>query len=805
MADPETRKNAALNRRPWALSLALLVVLAGLALVNRIAFDAWLARFDMFTFFVPWYAHLGARLREFDIPGWNPALFSGTPFAGDPESGWMYLPAMLSFTLLPVLAGFKALAALHLAIAGAGAWVLARSLGLGPAAALAAGLAYVLAPLLQWNSYCCLVMNQFAVWIPWVLLGLELGLRQPTWRGRIAPWSLAALAISQQFAGFVGQGWVLAPLLAAAWIAYRTLLDPARPAATLNARLADGIASGALSIPGGMLLGAAGILPRIEFNAQSNIPFGDYRAHGAQGILNPPWSVPHLLAQLMGDAYDRRSAAIGGATLVLALLAVPLARKRFATPFFAALALLSMVLALPPTPIHRVVYVIPGMRSFLEHDAWRIWVFVPIGFAMLAGIAVQALQERRGDLRAMLIAPIPLVLMLVAAWVVWPEEGFIGWLPLAAALLMTLAIVAWEADLRPGARWLPAVAVALIFLQPIGIDLSSSWLGWPRQESWDSRWRPDPVIRSTLDDEVTTTAASGAAAYLQRRMAIDGPFRYVGYGGLGFDGGAIGNYMGRRFEPGIHAILANGRPMFLGLRDMQGYNPLELGRYADFVSALNGRGQDYHTAYLLASGVSSPLLDLLDIRFVIIDRAIPDGREDIRLLQQGRTEVFRDDLVSVWERAPATRHTWIVHEARQATRDEALSMLASGLIDGATTALLESGPPDLAVPPAGIQSTAEVTRYDEDSLDIAVSAASSGMLVISEAYERGWKAAIDGQRVPIIPANGWMQAIAIPAGDHQVTLRYEPLSLVAGLWISALTALALTAGSIWSLAGRRDG
>ena len=132
-------------------------------------------------------------------------------------------------------------------------------------------------------------------------------------------------------------------------------------------------------------------------------------------------------------------------------------------------------------------------------------------------------------------------------------------------------------------------------------------------------------------------------------------------------------------------------------------------------------------------------------------------------------------------------------------------MLASGLIDGATTALLESEPPDLAIPPAGIRSTVEVTRYDEDSLDIAVSAASSGMLVISEAYERGWKAAIDGQRVPIIPANGWMQAIAIPAGDHQVTLRYEPLSLVAGLWISALTALALTAGSIWSLAGRRDG
>jgi hypothetical protein len=33
---------------------------------------------------------------------WNPHQFSGTPFAGDPESGWTYLPAMLWFTLLPL-------------------------------------------------------------------------------------------------------------------------------------------------------------------------------------------------------------------------------------------------------------------------------------------------------------------------------------------------------------------------------------------------------------------------------------------------------------------------------------------------------------------------------------------------------------------------------------------------------------------------------------------------------------------------------------------------------------------------------
>ncbi|MGI9253730.1 MAG: hypothetical protein ACR2J8_08280, partial [Thermomicrobiales bacterium] len=737
------------GRRATLLSLGVLLLLTAVALANRFAFDTWLARFDLYTFFVPWYAYLGERLRAFDIPGWNPHLFSGTPFAGDPESGWMYLPAMIAFTIFPVLTGFKALAVFHLAIASLGAWLLGRSLGFGRIAALASALAYVTAPLLQWNSYCCLVLNQFAVWMPLLLLGIDLGLRQASWRNRIAPWSLAALAISQMYAGWIGQGWLLAPLLTAAWVGYRTLLDPARPLDALRARLAAGVGAGAISLGFGLLLGAAGILPRIEANRQSNVPFGDYGSHGSNGILNPPWSLPHLLAQVMGNAYERRSAAIGGAVLVLALLAIPLVQKRYAAPFFAGLGLLTLLLTMPTTPIHWVLYVIPGMRSFHDHDAWRVYALAPLCFAMLAGASVEALPGWRSRSKLRWLALMPLLLMIAAALLIRPSEGFIGWPPLIAAALMTLAILAATFGPNLPAVWLPAAAVALIYLQPVGVDLASSWLGWPAQPSWDRHWNPDPVVAEMLHSEIGPAAPGSAGEFLQQRLAEDGPFRYVGYGGVSYpDTGLPANYMARRFEPGIHAIMVNGRPMFLGLYETQGYNPLELNRYAAFMTALNGQRQDYHTAYLLPSGVDSPMLDLLDVRYIVVDNAIPAGRDDLLRLQQGRHEVFRDDLVSIWERDVTPAHAWIVHDYRELEPDQILPSLASGAIDTKRTVLLERGQhtysPTIEANPAGGVDTAIVTRYEPDEIEIEIASQGDGMLIVSEAWSPDWHADVDG-------------------------------------------------------------
>src|SRR3954452_13083861 len=54
---------------------------------------------DILAFWLPQYCFLGRSLAAGHIPAWNPFPFAGTPFAADPQSGWLYVPAMALFSL----------------------------------------------------------------------------------------------------------------------------------------------------------------------------------------------------------------------------------------------------------------------------------------------------------------------------------------------------------------------------------------------------------------------------------------------------------------------------------------------------------------------------------------------------------------------------------------------------------------------------------------------------------------------------------------------------------------------------------
>ena len=784
-----------------------------LAVGNRLIFDTWLTRLDLFAFFLPWYAFLGDRLRDFAIPGWNPHLFSGAPFAGDPESGWMYLPAMLAFTLFSAIPAFKAMVALQIAIAGLTTYAFARVLGMGAIAALAAGTVYTVGPFLHWNTYCCLIFGQFATWIPLALLGIELGLRAKTWRARIAAWFLGGFAVSQMFAGWAGEGWLYAVLLPAAYAGYRGILGPPQPAFTVPARIVSGVAT-AVAVPAlGMALGAAGILPRLIVNAETNLAGGDYSQLGEAGVLNPPWTLEYLLIQVLGEGsgYHVRAAALGGAVTILSVLGVVMARRRYAAPFFAALTLTAWILTLETTPLHLLFYLIPRYREFHDHDAWRTVSLAAIGPAILAGAAIDLLPRWRGQRILLPVVVAPLALLNVAAAVLSRSGASLGWPPLLAAAATTAVVAFVVLSSRPG-RLLGSVRhihsiqlllIALIVLQPTALELTGSWLGWPRHAYWEPRWNPDPTAMAALIEETSPTGESGAGAFLQADLARSGPFRYAGYGGFGYPDQSLGDesYMGRRFDPAVRALLVNGRPIFLGLYDVQGYNPLQLSRYAEFMTALNGASQDYHTAFLQPGGLDSSLLDLLDVRYLLLDASLPADLLDVVALTTGRREVFRTPKVIVYERNPAPPHAWIVHDVRQVARGEALPLLISGAIDPYRTALVEGTPPVAREPAPGTTESAQVTSYEPDALTVETNAAAPGFLVVSEVYEPGWRAYVDGKEVGILPTQHALRGVPLSTGKHTVEMRYDPWSLRLGLIVSGIAAMAMLASFlaiVWS-------
>ena len=211
----------------------------------------------------------------------------------------MYLPAMLFFSLLGPLAAFKGMVAFQLAAAALSTYVFSRVLGMGAMASLIAAVVYLTGPFLHWNTYCCLIFGQFGAWIPLALLGIELSLRAARWRDRIAAWFLGGFAISQMLAGWVGEGWLYAMLLPAAYIGYRTLISPPTRATPLRpdvagvfpgrtlAGFAAAVIAGIGVLGSGIALAAAGMLPRYTVNAETNLAGGELRRARRSGSTQP--------------------------------------------------------------------------------------------------------------------------------------------------------------------------------------------------------------------------------------------------------------------------------------------------------------------------------------------------------------------------------------------------------------------------------------------------------------------------------------------------------------------------------------
>ena len=65
--------------------------------------------------------------------------------------------------------------------------------------------------------------------------------------------------------------------------------------------------------------------------------------------------------------------------------------------------------------------------------------------------------------------------------------------------------------------------------------------------------------------------------------------------------------------------------------------------------------------------------------------------------------------------------------------------------------------------------------------------------MVAIPYADGWSAYVDGQRAKLVQANTVFMALELPAGSHEVELRYALPGLSVGLAMCAAGAIGLTA------------
>lgn len=148
----------------------------------------------------------------------------------------------------------------------------------------------------------------------------------------------------------------------------------------------------------------------------------------------------------------------------------------------------------------------------------------------------------------------------------------------------------------------------------------------------------------------------------------------------------------------------------------------------------------------------------------------------------------------MYERPSALPRAWWVHSAQLVSQSTALrpsGALAAQAFDPHRIALLETDWPPRLEPPDVEADRVTVVSSRADAIELRASSSAAGLVVLSESFYPAWHASVDGQPVRVYVADGALQAVPVPAGDHSIQMRFESTALSVGLIISVAASAAL--------------
>jgi hypothetical protein len=225
-----------------------------------------------------------------------------------------------------------------------------------------------------------------------------------------------------------------------------------------------------------------------------------------------------------------------------------------------------------------------------------------------------------------------------------------------------------------------------------------------------------------------------------------------------------------------------------GLYDVRTYDAARSMRARMFWSTADPdfHEQDYYT-WLARPGIE--WLALAGVRYVLT----PQGEE-----LPGTTPVFRADGVTAAEvpnRRPFawTATSWsLASDPQQARARLIADVLGPPVLEGA------------ASPPAGPAQPGHVVVVSREpgTVDLRVSAPTQQVVIVQQSWVPGWNASIDGRPTKVYPANLDFQGVIVPAGQHELSLRYQPINVTVGLALSSSGLAAIILLLILDLAPR---
>ena len=667
---------------------------------------------DVMHLLLPGLATTKAAFDRGELPQWDPSQALGVPHLDEVHYSVYYPPAWLPLWL--GYSGLAWMAMLHLFVAGVGMLLYLAAIGRSRHASIAGALCFAFSAWIGARLHAFPVVGT-AVWLPWILWGLERAATGGGRRHRVA--AAAALAMTL-LAGFPQVAlWVLT--VAVAVEAFRAMAHVRRCQPWAGA-----LAGNMLALALGIALALPQLLPTLDYLQNESLRNEQTaEAVAADGLEWPlMWQLlvpdryatsglsgPNPLAMadmeqgLRPAALNRAetSMAVGVLGLLLALLAMLFGRG-WRTVGFTAITLTIFTILLWPQMLREVASAIPLMRV---GNPKRLLLISSFAMAVLAAGGLDLVRGHR--LRVTVVAwllAVAFTALAVVARINVPStelpDDIDKWsLKLAAALGQPEAAAAEIQAIIPAESFRVAAAgagrSAWIALALSGLCIL---LFRPKKKStvegWSTRARRSPsfvvcvlgleliiaawpMLRAapteavtTRPDRIGTLIAPELAGVLRGSgTEIVAPPRIARFGNT---------------PPWV-------RPNFpgqFGLTDLQCYAPMAPRRVAELLEAVEpgiALSGSSIGGFLNPGSLTSPVLDLLGVQ------ALATDKEDLEA--EGWSERGVVGHVRVLNNDEVLPRAMLVHELRViGDADRRLRYIAGPTFDPASVAVLESDP-----------------------------------------------------------------------------------------------------------------
>jgi hypothetical protein len=729
-------------------------------------------------------------LRSGNLPLWNPYSLSGVPFlASAPWLGFFYPPYVVFYVLDPLKAiGY--LASLQLALGGLFMYLYLRSIGCRRLAAVMGAVSFELGGFLLANL-AWLPRVSTVVWTPLIFLSLEKVIGNRSWLYvSLGSFATAMCILAGNMAVVI---YVL--LAAGLYCVFRLGQVLWREGVGTTLRIALVVLA---SISTGILVSAVQLAPTYEvaqFTERAHVSYEDRMESGrspiALGTLlvpdlfgNPvdrPWGRNEFAKNVPGT-YGETSLYVGIVPLFLAIWAIARRRDGF-TAFFGCLALLSLLIFLD-TPFFRLLYQLPLFRIGRQLEAKAMWGFA---MAVLAALGVEALLNRPPHMewRALRQAAVGLVVVpfvvllgfalagsffvshetgeasrLASEWYHYNAGNFVRLCVLAVACAG--AVFVWARGwLR---KWMLAVLVLWIALA----DLMC--FGWKLNPT-----RPPDDLYPVMD----------SVRFLENDESLYRTIR----------------------GPLSRKVLPPNSLSVYGVSDVQGYSPVLIDYYVDFLQLIEEDIASSRIVYSLKypRSTTSPLLDLLNAKYII---TIATPGEEMTQLERSEPslELVYDGEVKIYENRDVLPRAFFVPDYAVAEDgDEVLDLLVAEGFDPSALVILEKEPAPFSHGVADVakESHVDILEYAPNRVTIEADLPADGFVVLTDLYFKGWRVFGDGMEQEVYRADYVFRAVQVGQGRHTIEFVFDPLSFKVGLGITLLALLLAGALLVGALLARK--